>query len=71
MPGIPVQVLRIAHLGAETRGGFFPQGTRGGLSPAVEPSDAPTSESSASSVHGLSPWGAALFSIAGIAACMP
>lgn len=32
-----VQVLRIVHLGAETKGGFFPEGTKGGLSPAVDP----------------------------------
>jgi len=30
-------VLRIVHLGAETKGGFFPEGTKGGLSPAVDP----------------------------------
>jgi hypothetical protein len=28
-----VQVLKIVYLGGETKGGFFPQGTEGGLSP--------------------------------------
>ncbi|KAF5829293.1 putative desiccation-associated protein, precursor [Dunaliella salina] len=64
----PSQVLEIVHLGAE-KGGFFPQGTNGSLSP--EPlSPAPPTDSSDSSCK-VEEWALAILSIAVVAANLP
>eukprot|EP00983_Pelagomonas_calceolata_P081741 1155675-Pelagomonas_calceolata.AAC.3 len=64
-----LQVLKIVHLGAETKGGFFPQGTKGGLSPEPLSPEPPTD--SADSTYRVNVWAAAIMSIAGVAASLP